>query len=50
MSPQEQDRLVQNIAGSLGKCPQWLQEKMVAHFTRADEAYGAGLAKALGLK
>ena len=50
MSPQEQDRLVRNIAGSLGKCPQWLQEKMVAHFARADEAYGAGLAKALGLK
>ena len=43
-----QARLCQNIAGSLGKVPADLQDKMIAHFAKADPAYGAGVAKALG--
>ena len=49
MSPELQNGLAQNIAGSLGNVPKKLQEKMVAHFRKADQAYGDGVAKALGL-
>ncbi len=47
MPPDEQERLVQNIAGSLKKAPKEIQEKMVEHFSRADKAYGEGVAKGL---
>jgi len=49
MSPKQQKELAENIAGSLKKIPQGLQETMVAHFRKADPAYGDGVAKALGL-
>ena len=49
MPAHEQKRLVENIAGSLKKVPKDLQEKMVAHFSKADQAYGDGVARALGL-
>jgi catalase len=49
MSPDQQDRLVANIAGSFGKVPRELQEKMVAHFRKADPSYGDSLAAKLGL-
>jgi catalase len=49
MSGEEQQRLVANIAGSLGNVPQDLQKKMVAHFSKADPSYGAGVARALGM-
>ncbi len=49
MPAHEQKRLAENIAGSLKKVPKDLQEKMVAHFSKADQAYGDGVAKALGL-
>jgi catalase len=49
MPPDEQKRLVQNIAASLKKVPKETQEKMVEHFSRADKAYGDGAAKELGL-
>ncbi len=49
MPPEEQKRLVQNIADNLGKVPKELQEKMIAHFRKADKAYGDGIAKQLGL-
>ena len=47
MPPDEQKRLIQNIAGSLKKVPKNLQEKMVKHFRKADKNYGDGIAKAL---
>ncbi len=49
MPPDEHQRLVENIAGSLGNVPKDLQEKMVAHFSKADPAYGNGVTDALGL-
>jgi catalase len=49
MSPDQQEGLVENIAGSLGKVPKELQEKMIAHFSKADKAYGDGIAKKLGM-
>ena len=48
-SPDEQQRLIANIVGSLKKTPKAIQEKMVQHFTKADPAYGKGVAKGLGL-
>ncbi|MBU0702650.1 MAG: catalase [Chloroflexi bacterium] len=47
MPPDEQKRLGQNIAGSLKKVPKEIQKKMVEHFSRADKAYGEGVAKGL---
>ncbi len=47
--PDGQKRLVENIVSALKKVPKNIQEKMVAHFRKADDAYGAGVAKGLGL-
>ena len=49
MSPEQQQELMANIAGALSKAPKEIQEKMVAHFSRADQAYGDGISQALGL-
>ena len=45
----EQQRLIDNIVGSLGTVPQYIQERMLVHFYKADPAYGEGVAKGLGL-
>ena len=49
MPPDEQQRLMANIAGTLKVVPKEIQVKMVEHFSRADPAYGAGVAQGLGL-
>ena len=49
MSSDQQERLAENIAASLKNVPKDLQKKMVAHFSKADQAYGDGVAKALAL-
>ena len=49
MPPGEQERLIAAIVGSLSKVPVEIQKTMVEHFTRADPAYGGGIAKGLGL-
>lgn len=49
MSPEQQQCLIANIVGSLKNVPKAIQEKMVVHFQRADQAYGGGIAQALGL-
>ena len=49
MPADEQKRLIENITGSLKKVSKELQEKMVAHFSKADKDYGGGIAKGLGL-
>jgi catalase len=49
MPPDEQKRLIQNIVGSLKQVDKHIQEKMVAHFRKADRAYGDGVADGLGL-
>ena len=49
MPPDEQERLIANIVGTLEGVPQEIQEKMVEHFTRADPAYGAGVAAGLAI-
>jgi catalase len=42
-------RLVENIAGSLGQTPEYIQRLQVSHFYKADPEYGTRVAKALGL-
>jgi catalase len=49
MPPEEQERTIAAIVGSLSQVPVEIQKKMVEHFTRADPAYGGGVAKGLGL-
>jgi len=49
MPKDEQKRLIKNIAGSLKKAPVEIQNKMIAHFNKADESYGTGIAKECGL-
>jgi catalase len=43
-------RLIDNIAGSLGNAPKRIQELQVQHFFKADPAYGTGVAEKLGIK
>jgi catalase len=35
--------------GAVKTVPKEIQERRIAHFTKADPAYGAGVAKGLGL-
>ncbi|MFD0666394.1 catalase [Ramlibacter sp. MAHUQ-53] len=47
MSPDEQDRLTTNIAHAMAPVAAEIQERQVAHFTRADARYGAEVARKL---
>ena len=49
LPPDEQQRLIKNIVGTLGKTAKDIQKKMVEHFRRADQSYGDGIAQGLGL-
>jgi len=49
MSKDEQARLIENIIGSLKNVPEFIQERMVKHFQKADPEYGAGVVKGLGI-
>jgi catalase len=44
-----QQRLIDNIVGSLGQAPRRIQELQISHFYKADPNYGEGVAKGLGL-
>ena len=45
MPPDEQQRLIAAIVGSVSTVPVVIQNKMVEHFAGADPAYGGGIAK-----
>jgi len=49
MTPDAQQRLFGNIARHMAQAPREIQLRAICHFFRADPAYGAGVAKALGL-
>jgi len=50
MPADAKQRLIDNIVSSLGNgVPQRIQELQIQHFYKADPAYGAGVAKGLGL-
>ncbi|WP_413206512.1 catalase [Rhodospirillum sp. A1_3_36] len=49
MTPEQQQRLISNIAEHMAGIPEEIMRRQIAHFSKADPAYGAGVAKALGL-
>lgn len=49
MGPEEQQRLFDNTARNMEGVPEYIKRKHIEHCTKADPAYGAGVAKAMGL-
>jgi catalase len=47
MTSDEQARLIDNIADSMQHVSREIQARQIAHFTKADPAYGEGVAKAI---
>lgn len=50
MKKDEKERLIQNIVGHMSSVPERIQRLQISHFTKADPAYGRGVAEGLGLK
>lgn len=50
MAPDAQQRLFQNIAEAMAGVPEHIIQRQLAHFYKADPAYGEGVARALGLE
>lgn len=48
-TPEQKERLFGNIARHMASVPREIQMRQICHFFRADPAYGAGVAKALGI-
>lgn len=44
MSKEAQQRLIDNIVNAMRSVPQEIQQRQIAHFLRADRAYGEGVA------
>ncbi|MDH3236040.1 MAG: catalase [Alphaproteobacteria bacterium] len=49
MPADEQGRLMDALAGAMADVPEEIQRRQLAHFAKADPAYGAGVAERLGL-
>ncbi|MCU5780810.1 catalase [Alcanivorax balearicus MACL04] len=49
MTPEQQERLFGNIARAMDGVPEEIVRRQLEHFEKADPAYAAGVAKALGL-
>lgn len=49
MTPVQQQLLFENTARAMSDAPVMIKQRHVAHCSKADPAYGAGVAKALGL-
>ena len=50
MTPAQQQLLFENTARAMGDARLHIKQRHIDNCTRADPAYGAGVAKALGLK
>ena len=48
MSQAERDRLMDAIAGAMTGVPEFIQQRQIGHFAKADPAYGAGCRQAPG--
>ncbi|MEN6527419.1 MAG: catalase [Candidatus Polarisedimenticolia bacterium] len=48
-TPEQKGRLFENIAAAMAGVPETIVRRQLAHFSKADPAYGAGVAKALGM-
>jgi catalase len=49
MSPEQKRQLFNNIAAAMQGVPEEIQLRQIGHFTKADPAYGHGVAERLGL-
>ncbi len=49
MPSDEQNRLVNNLVNSLKTVPKFIQERMLAHFQKADTNWGSRIKKGLGI-
>ena len=49
MTPAQQQVLFDNTARAMGDAPEFIKRRHIENCTKADPAYGAGVAKALGL-
>jgi catalase len=49
LAPDQQRRLMNNIAEAMAGVPEAIQRRQIEHFRKADPAYGAGVAERLGL-
>jgi catalase len=49
MSADQKRQLIQNIVGAMKTVPREIQERQIAHFSKADPEYGDGVAQGLGL-
>ncbi len=49
MSPDQKRQLFDNIAAAMQGVPEEIQRRQIAHFAKADPAYGQGVAERLGL-
>ena len=50
MNPDQQQRLFNNVAAAMAGVPEDIVQRQLVHFHKADPAYAAGVAKALGIK
>ncbi|MBI3346281.1 MAG: catalase, partial [Burkholderiales bacterium] len=48
MTPDAQDRLTSNIAAAMKSVSDAVKTVQIGHFTKADPAYGAAVARKLG--
>src|ERR1017187_8379626 len=49
MTPSEKKALISNLAGHMKGIPERIAKLQIEHFTKADPAYGRGVAEALGI-
>ena len=49
MSKEQQQVLFENTARAMGDAPEFIKQRHIDNCTKADPAYGAGVAKALGM-
>jgi catalase len=50
MTPAQQAKLMDAIAGAMASVPEPIALRQIGHFAKADPAYGGGVAKRLGLR
>ncbi|MEA3117165.1 MAG: catalase, partial [Paraburkholderia sp.] len=50
MTPAQQQVLFENTARGMGDAPEEIKRRHIAHCSKADPAYGAGVAAAAGIK
>jgi len=49
MSPDQKEQLFANIAAAMEGVPEYIMRRQIEHFSKADPAYGRGVAQKLGL-